>query len=40
VKYELCGRYINRGRVEVVKEAKKKEKRKEAIVVEREDRGR
>jgi hypothetical protein len=40
VKYELCGRHINRGRVEVVKEAEKKERRKEKLVVGREDRGR
>jgi hypothetical protein len=40
VKYELHGRHINRGRVEVGKEAEKKEKKKEKLVVGREDRGR
>jgi hypothetical protein len=40
VKYELRGRYINQGRVEVDKEEEKKEKIKENLAIEREDRGR
>jgi hypothetical protein len=39
-KNELHGRHINQGRVEVGKEAEKKEKRKEKLVIGREDRGR
>jgi hypothetical protein len=40
VKYELRRRNINQGRVEVGKEGEKKDKIKENLVVEREDRGR
>jgi hypothetical protein len=40
VKHELRGRHINQGRVEVGKEAEKKEKRKENLAIGREDRGR
>jgi hypothetical protein len=40
MKYEERGRHTNRGRVEVVKEAEKKERSKEKRVVEREDQGR
>jgi hypothetical protein len=36
-KYELRGRNINQGRVEVGKEVEKKEKRNENLVVGRED---
>ena len=40
MKYELRERNINRGRVEVVKEEEKKEKRKEKLAIGREDHGR